>query len=365
MSALKDLSLIRLAHYVPFESFDLAATTKNDLVLNALFIENTALTATEIKEKISVFLGCNLDLQTIQNSLKSLTDDNLITQSKDKYILSFNCYSIMKSKVTEIWAFQEEVIEEWINESIKPQFGELDSVEIISLKDQLIQFLSILFLHHGAASKALIENEYLTDENLTTNEIIEGLSFRSQSLKLIAKKEYPLFLGSTSANIRRYLEQLIEKAFRYLTTICDPNILEGIKHSIQGKDLYLDSSTVYRLLNLQGEHRYLLVRDVVNLCREFGLNLKVSVMTLKELERRISFDSRVLLEYPTPVALSAVGYKYMTEENFVSTYWRIAKRQGIEITDFISKYRNIDIVLEEEGIEVERNISVVVKQVVA
>ncbi|TFE26986.1 hypothetical protein [Cohnella luojiensis] len=354
MNVLKDLSLIRLAHYVPFESLDLAATTKNDLVLNALFIENTALTATEIKEKISMILGCNLDLQTIQNSLNSLTDDNLVTQSKDKYVLSFNCYSLMKSKVTEVGAFQEEVIEDWINESIKPHFVELDSVEISSLKDQLIQFLSILFLHHGAASKALIENELLTDDNLSTNDIIESLPFRSQSLKIIAKKEYLLFLGSTNANIRRYLEQLIEKAFRYLTTICDPNILEGIKHSIQGKDLYLDSSTVYRLLNLQGEHRYLLVRDVVNLCREFGFNLKVSVMTLKELERRISFDSRVLLEFPTPVALSAVGYKYMTEENFVSTYWRTAKRQGIEISDFISKYRNIDIVLEEEGIEVER-----------
>lgn len=354
MNESKKLPLIRLAHYVPFENFDLSTSTKRDLVLNILFIENTALSISDIREKIRVNLGCDLDLPTLQHNLKVLIDDELISQSNDRFVLSYNCYSLMKSKVKEVSDFQEQILESWINESIIPQFGELDSVEISNLKDNLIQFLAILFLNHGAESKALIENNLVNGEYLSTNDVVEDLIYHNQIVKDIAKKEFPLFLGSPNANIRRYLEQLIEKAFRYLTTICDPKVLEDIKLAIKGKELYLDSSTVYRLLNLQGEHRYQIIKEVVSLSREFGLKLKVSAITLKELERRISFDSKVLLEHPTPVALSVVGYKYMTEENFVSTYWRTAKKQGIEIEDFISKYKNIDLVLEEEGIEVEK-----------
>ena len=352
-----DSSLIRLAHYVPFEDIDLSSETKNDLVLNALFIEDSALTSTELVEKINTHLGCKLDVQTVEKSLKTLVDSNLVSKTSDKFNLSYDCYVKMKEKVTELGAFQEEVLSDWINEHIRPQVGEIDDDEIRNLKDQLIQFLSELFLQHGAVSKALLENnEALTNDIPSVHKIIEGLDFCSQSLQEIAQREFPLFLSSTNANIRRYLEQLIEKAFRYLTTVCDPSILENIKNSINNKVIYLDSNTVYRLLNLQGERRYNLIKDVVSLCQEFGIRLKVSMMTLKELERRISFDSRVLLEYPTPISLSAVGYKYMTEENFVSTYWMVAKRHGVSIDDFISKYRNVDILLEEEGIEVEREL---------
>jgi hypothetical protein len=91
---------------------------------------------------------------------------------------------------------------------------------------------------------------------------------------------------------------------------------------------------------------------------EFGLILKVSAMTLKELNRRISFDSRVLINHPIPTNLSAIGYNFLTEENFVSSFWKQSKEEGISSDDFITKYRNIDILLESQDIQVEKSMPI-------
>jgi hypothetical protein len=78
-------------------------------------------------------------------------------------------------------------------------------------------------------------------------------------------------------------------------------------------------------------------------------------MTMAELKRRIDYDSRILFEYPTPINLSSIGYKSYTEENFISTYWEQSRQTGISVHEFIAKYRHFDILIESEGIEIDKN----------
>ncbi|GAB6109832.1 hypothetical protein [Fusibacter bizertensis] len=152
--------------------------------------------------------------------------------------------------------------------------------------------------------------------------------------------------------------KLVDKALRYLVLVCDPSILDKIKERLHGKTVYLDSSVIYRLVNLQGRKREKIIRDVVELCNEFSISLKISKMTLLELQRRISYDSSVLKKFNIPVSLQKIGYKYSTTENFITTYWYEGSKNGISVDDFINHYKNIDIILETEGIVVEKEFPV-------
>lgn len=351
-----DRPALRLAHFVPLESVDLSKSTKKDLVINALFINNDACDINSIRNTIIEQLGCDIDRGHLKEILGELTKSEDIDKSQDKYVLNYSLYSKIETQRNTIVKFESTVIDYWIENTIKPKYSGLNSEELSELKNQLLQYLSTLFLSHGAESKSLIEGSRGDAQNTTTRLMLEKIKMSNDNLQGIAENEFVLFIGSSDANVRRYLESLVEKAFRYLTTICDPSVFETIKKSIMGKLLYLDSSTVYRLVNLQGEYRYRVTLDVINLCKEFGLQLKVTAMTMKELHRRIFFDSKVLKNYPAPTNLSAIGYKFYTEDNFVSSFWKQSKETGISVNDFITKYKNIDVLLENEGVEIEAEI---------
>jgi hypothetical protein len=350
-----NLPTIRLAHFVPFEDIDLSHSTKFDLIINALLLSNSAMDVGTIKNYIASQFGCELEESLLDEILQQMVKSSHVDKIQNTYNLSYSIYVKLRGQIDEILVFQDKVINDWCNNIILPKYDHIQEGIIEELKRRLPEFLSNLFLEHGADSRALIEQSVQkSHENAHT--IMKRIIFDHDESKRIAQIEFISFLSSVDANSRRYLEILIEKAFRYLTTVCDPEVFEAIKKSINGKILFLDSSTVYRLVNLQGESRHQSTKEVIMLCLNFGFKLFVSAMTLKELYRRIDFDSRVLLNHPTPTNLSAIGYSFMTEENFVSTFWRENRDSGIGINDYLTKYKSIDVLLESLGVEVEKEL---------
>jgi hypothetical protein len=350
-----NLPTIRLAHFVPFDDIDLSHSTKFDLVINALLLSNTAVDIRTLKNYIANEFGCELEESLLIEILQKMIELSYVDKTKNSYILNYSIYVKLRSQIDEIITFQEKVIETWCINVILPKYDDIKKEIIEELKRKLPEFLSNLFLEHGAESRALIEQS-VQNSHTNVHTIMNKIRFDHEESKEIAHVEFFSFLSSTDANTRRYLEILIEKAFRYLTTVCDPEVFEAIKNSIKGKILFLDSSTVYRLVNLQGESRYQSTKEVILLCKNFGFKLFVSAMTLKELYRRINFDSRVLLNHPTPTNLSAIGYNFMTEENFVSTFWRENRDFGVNINDYLTKYKSIDVLLESLDVEIEKEV---------
>lgn len=134
--------------------------------------------------------------------------------------------------------------------------------------------------------------------------------------------------------------------------ISDEN-LNQITDSLKELTVYLDTNTIYRLLNLQGASRYESIKETLDFCRTNGVKLKVSALTKKELSSRLKFDARILMKFPTRTNLSRAGYKYRSSDNYVSTYWWQSETTGISVSDFIEYYQNFDILLEAEQIEIE------------
>ena len=121
--------------------------------------------------------------------------------------------------------------------------------------------------------------------------------------------------------------------------ISDEN-LNQITDSLKELTVYLDTNTIYRLLNLQGASRYESIKETLDFCRTNGVKLKVSALTKKELSSRLKFDARILMKFPTRTNLSRAGYKYRSSDNYVSTYWWQSETTGISVSDFIEYYQN-------------------------
>lgn len=344
--------LIRLAHLVQC-SQDLSVDLQEDLIINALFQSNSALTVKEIESSLEEILGLQMNCTEIEKGIVSLLSRGLVLEQKSKYILSFDANENIKRIANQLPDLENKILNNWADSYLSPRYPDLNADQIGQLKVELVSFLNELFLRHGASSVELLGGSITDEASLGVSNIIESVSANAPELRQLRSIEFPVFLGSTDADTIRYLSTLIAKAISYLSIVCDPQVLKTLDQSIRGKIVYWDTNIIYRLFGLQGKQRFEVMESVVTLCKDFGLSLRVTSSTVDELRRRIHFDSRVLRDYPVPKNLASVGIKYISDENFVSTYWYEAKGKGISVKDFIDYYNHVPEILEEKGIMID------------
>lgn len=215
-------------------------------------------------------------------------------------------------------------------------------------------FLRSLFIKHGVSSYELLTS---TDngDSFDVKQIAHDVSqqFDDAYSNNIESLLPTIFQMISQATVIEYLKHSIEKAVGYISEVISDENLKQITDSLKNLTVYLDTNTIYRLLNLQGTSRYESIKETLDFCRENGVKLKVSALTKKELSSRLRFDARVLMKFPTKTNLSNAGYKYRTSDNYVSTYWQQSKATGISVSDFIEYYKNFDILLDAEKIKTE------------
>lgn len=222
------------------------------------------------------------------------------------------------------------------------------------LAQALPVFLRSLFIKHGVSSYELFTSQQ--DQPLfNLAQISKDVSaqFEKAFQSDIEKFLPTIFQSLEHFEVVEYLKHGVDKAVGYICEVISDENLKEITAALNGLTVYLDTNTIYRLLNLQGTSRYEAIRETISFCIENGVKLKVSALTKKELSARLSYDAKVLLQFPTKTNLVEVGYKYRTADNYVSTYWLQAKKSGISVEDYIAYYRNFDILLSAEQIEIE------------
>lgn len=222
------------------------------------------------------------------------------------------------------------------------------------LSQALPIFLRSLFVKHGVSSYELLTS---TDDGdpFDLKQIARDVSQQfDETYRIDIETFLPtIFQTIDSPTVIEFLKHSIEKAIGYISEVISDENLIQITDSLKKLTIYLDTNTIYRLLNLQGNSRFESIKETLDFCRGNGIKLKVSALTKKELSSRLKFDARVLMKYPTRTNLSRAGYKYRTADNYVSTYWLRAETTGVSVSDFVEYYQNFDILLEAEQIEIE------------
>ena len=310
-------------------------------------------TKKELLEEILSVYHVLISSDRLDQMLTLLSNDRIIHIDDTDHITIEPIY-----KAEFISARQREV--ELRNNAVKKWLEYLKSTENItnelenSLSLVLPVFLRTLFVKHGVKSYELlssINDDYIVDVKQIAEEVAKKSGLHSE--KTIAEYLPTIFQDSTDAVVMDYLVHSIKKAVGYISEVISEDTLSYLTESLRHLVLYLDTNIIYRLLHLQGDSRFKSIKETLSFCKQNKVKLKISATTKRELSARINYDSRVLLKYPVKTNLVKAGYKYRTSENFVSTFWEQTLKSGISAADFIQYYKNFDVLLQEEGIEVE------------
>ena len=222
------------------------------------------------------------------------------------------------------------------------------------LSQALPIFLRSLFVRHGVSSYELLSS---TSEGMSFDlkDIAHNVAqqFKESCRENVENLLPTIFQVSSEVKIVEYLKHSIDKAVGYISEVISDENMKHLTEELRNLTVYLDTNTVYRLLNLQGTSRYEAVKETLDFCKSNGVKLKISALTKKELSSRLQYDAKVLLQFPTQANLAQAGYRYRTSDNYVSTYWARAKTSKLSIEDYIEYYRNFDVLLEAEQIETE------------
>ena len=178
--------------------------------------------------------------------------------------------------------------------------------------------------------------------------IVAGLSKQEFSHFLVS-----IFSKDKTVEQEAYLLIQLRKAIQYISMVVDAPTIDALLNSFQGIVVYLDTSILYRLLNLQGEQRFKSIKQLHSFCQAAHMKLKVFQCTVDELNRRIAYDAKVIEKHPVPVSFASIGYNSRTDENYISTFWKARAQTGITAQDFNFQFADLLALLDGLGVEVE------------
>lgn len=318
-----------------------------DTILEAI----QPLTPERLSDEVTSIFHVLISAQRLKLLITSLVNDGIIIIDRE------NQMSIVETKRVEFVQarLQETSLRQdatclWINHL--RSYREISTELEDTLAKALPIFLRSLFVKHGVSCYELLTTRIISP-SFDLQQISSDVSFQFDNNQEIIELLPTIFHLLDAPKVDEYLKHGIDKAVGYISEVVSQENMEMITRALKGLTLYLDTNTLYRLLNLQGKSRYDSIRETLRFCAQNGVKLKISAETKKELSARLKYDAKVLLKYPTKVNLANMGYSYRTTDNYVSTYWQQARETQISIEDFVEYYKNFDILLEADKIEVE------------
>ena len=233
-------------------------------------------------------------------------------------------------------------------------FSELSDNEIKSLKSTIDPFLNRIFVTHGASCfKLLVQDCDATEFDI--NDIAADVASKyGQDVEFLTSKLPTIFSMTKSTEVLKLLEQKVIKAITYLSSIMPNDVSADLYSRLSGATVYLDTNFIYRLLDLQGESRFVSAKATLKFCQQANVSLRVTIKTYQELTNRIRFDAKILNEHPIKTDLAKFGYTFRTEDNYISSYWRKAAKSHISTRDYNESFADPSIIIcKQYGILIE------------
>jgi|GEM_PF-3006684 len=342
--------IVHLSHLL---STNISKTVNQDLILDTLFRQPDLMDTKVLKQYIIDFFGVDVPENIIKKDLKSLQQQGLIIITASGKITLSDLKRLELSKVKlEETAIFELAFSKWT--SANELFSKASKNEIKALKHSVEIFLNRLFITHGASCiKLLIQNSDATefDINGIANDVASQFVLERNFLKVVLST---IFSALDSREVLEYLELKLNQAIVYLSSVLPEDLYNSLLSRLNDVTVYLDTNFLYRLLDLQGESRFKTAVDTVQFCKNAGILLCITAETYKELTTSIRRDAKILIDHPIKTNLAQFGYKYRTEDNYVSSYWRKASVTKISVNDYNESFSNPSIILTQQyGIDVE------------
>lgn len=323
------------------------------IIIDTLLESVRPLTHDELSNEITSLFHILVSSKRLTQQIQALSSEGTILVDENEHLkiepTKQSEFVIARLKETSL---RKEATILWLN-SIRTQYDFSPELEN-SLSKALPIFLRSLFVKHGVSSYELLTST--NDQSpFDLHDIAHNVAseFDEAHRTDIENLLPSIFQALNHERIVEYLKHSIEKAVGYLSEVISDENLTQITKALKDLTIYLDTNTIYRLLNLQGNSRYESIKETLDFCRKYGVKLKVSAITKKELSSRLKYDAKVLLQFPTKTNLAEAGYRYRTSDNYVSTYWLRAKTTQVSVEDYISFFQNFDILLDDEQIEIE------------
>ena len=285
--------------------------------------------------------------------------DGRLIERDSTLILSPSSLETITQQIISNEAIEQKALSSWIQQLETTLNRCLDDVEAISVRGAIIKFVARFFITHGAGCFDFING--IKAQKTEKLDDVANLIVESQEDCIVAglsKQEFSHFLVSIFSKDKTveqeaYLLIQLRKAIQYISMVVDAPTIDALLNSFQGIVVYLDTSILYRLLNLQGEQRFKSIKQLHSFCQAAHMKLKVFQCTVDELNRRIAYDAKVIEKHPVPVSFASIGYNSRTDENYISTFWKARAQTGITAQDFNFQFADLLALLDGLGVEVE------------
>lgn len=324
------------------------------IIIDTLLEAVRPLTKTELSCEVTSLFHILISSERLAQQIQVLSENGDILLDDEDHILvnPAKQHDFVIARLQET-SLRNEATLLWLDEIRTHQ--EVTTALGKNLSQALPIFLRSLFVKHGVSSY-----ELLTSTNDSSpfdlKEIAHNVALQFEEVyqSEIESLLPSIFQALHYEKVIEYLKHNIEKAVGYISEVISDENLAQITEALKNLTVYLDTNTIYRLLNLQGNSRYESIKETLDFCHKYGVKLKISALTQKELTSRLKYDSKILMQFPIKTDLAKAGYKYRTSDNYVSTYWLKAQTTRTSVDDFIAYYRNFDIILDAEQIEIEK-----------
>lgn len=347
------MSITRVKHMAHLKQKQISDKSCKSIIVDTLLETVRPLTQAELAREITSLFHVLVSDERLNKVIDDLSRDGIVYLNSEGHIMLTPSkqadFIIARLKETNLC---KNATHAWI--SYLQTFKEISPKLETTLSQALPIFLRGLFVKHGVSSYELLTSA--NDNSIfDLNHIARGIAeqFDEAQTDDIVCLLPTIFQCLHDIEVFEYLKHSIEKAVGYISEVISKENLTQITEGLKSLVVYLDTNTIYRLLNLQGVSRYESIKETLAFCKDYGIKLKISALTKNELSARLKYDSKILMQFPTKTDLAKAGYKYRTSDNYVSTYWLQARENKISIDDYIGYYKNFDIILRAEGIEIE------------
>lgn len=326
------------------------------IIIDAIYSTRTEVTDDNINGIIESLFHIYIDAGRVNQTIKNLLKENKIYRSDNILLISPETLEVINSVIAQNLQFEKEALTEWLTQYQKLSNQILSDYDADKFNEYVLSFIRTFFLSHGADCYKLINGEKQSDyfdlKTLVTNitNSINKPIFEQLNVFLIS-----IFSQELSSSQTSFLMIQLKKAINYLSNVIDGKTRDSLYKQMRDMVIYLDTTILYRLLNLQGEKRYKTIKKLIDYCKEAQIKIKVFQTTVDEMKRRIQYDARVIIKHPTPVAFAGIGYKCRTSENYISTFWNEQRKTGVSATDFNFRFSNIQLLLDEWNIDIDDN----------
>lgn len=342
---------MQLSHMI---SDGLGTAGTESAIIDTLSMIKKAATEKELPKLIENTLHIAVSTTDIHRSIEHLCSDGRVYKEQESILLTPSTIEQINELIQKNMAIEESALAQWCDQYSNAIGEQLSEDVVFIVQDSLKRFICRFFLTHGADCYSLIAGKKEYDEAKTEAIAYEVMgNDLSQHKSAIQSFLTGLFTRDFTPEQQSFLLLQFKKAVHYLSMVVNDKTKQHLLSSLKGLTLYLDTSILYRLFNLQGEQRFETMRSVVDYCLSSGIELKVLQETVDELKRRIKYDSKVIIEHPIPTSFAAIGYNARTTDNYISTYWNERKTTGISAEDFNFRYSDVIALLGQYRITID------------